>query len=88
MHDTDLLWDGPLKTSLSPENIKAGMSPDVWGQFMVQIESVLIVGAWTLIGTVVVYYVASALTGGARVSEEAEATGLDETIHGEKEMNL
>jgi len=77
LNDKDLLWDGPLKES-----------GDRMGQFMVQVESVLIVGAWTLIGTVVVYYVASALTGGARVSEEAEATGLDETIHGEKEMNL
>ena len=58
------------------------------GQFFVQIESVVIVGLWTLIGTVVVYYVASALTGGARVSEEDEAKGLDEAVHGEKELNL
>ena len=77
LNDKDLLWDGPLKES-----------GDRMGQFMVQVESVLIVGAWTLVGTVVVYYVASALTGGARVSEEEEATGLDESIHGEKEMNL
>jgi Amt family ammonium transporter len=77
LNDKDLLWDGPMKES-----------GDRMGQFMVQLESVLIVGAWTLIGTVVVYYVASALTGGARVSEEEEATGLDESIHGEKEMNL
>jgi Amt family ammonium transporter len=88
LKDTDLLLDGPLKTSLSAENIAAGMSPDVIGQFMVQVKSVLIVGAWTLVGTVIVYYVASALTGGARVSEEDEATGLDETIHGEKELNI
>jgi len=77
LNDKDLLWDGPMKES-----------GDRMGQFMVQVESVLIVGAWTLVGTVVVYYVASALTGGARVSEEEEATGLDEAIHGEKEMNL
>jgi len=77
LNDKDLLWDGPMKES-----------GDRMGQFMVQLESVAIVGAWTLIGTVVVYYVASALTGGARVSEEDEASGLDESIHGEKEMNL
>ena len=58
------------------------------GQFMVQVESVLIVGAWTLIGTVVVYYIASALTGGARVDAESEEMGLDESVHGEKGMNL
>jgi len=77
LNDKDLLWDGPLKES-----------GDRMGQFIVQLESVLIVGAWTLIGTVIVYYIASALTGGARVSEEDEANGLDESIHGEKELNI
>ena len=76
LDDKDLLWDGPLKES-----------GDRMGQFMVQVESVLIVGAWTLIGTIVVYYVASALTGGARVDEETEYNGLDETVHGEKVIN-
>jgi len=84
LHDTDLLWDGPLKTSLTTE----GATADVMGQFMVQVESVLIVGAWTLIGTVVVYFIASALTGGGRVDKETEYDGLDETVHGEKGMNL
>jgi len=88
IHDTNLLWDGPLKTSLSPENIKAGVTPDVMGQFMVQVESVLIVGAWTLIGTVIVYFIASALTGGGRVDAESEEIGLDESLHGERGMNL
>jgi len=77
INDKDLLWDGPLKES-----------GDRMGQFMVQVESVLIVGAWTLIGTVVVYFIASALTGGGRVDEETEHDGLDEAIHGEKGMNL
>jgi len=76
LDDKDLLWDGPLKES-----------GDRMGQFMVQVESVLIVGAWTLIGTIVVYYVASALTGGSRVDEETEYNGLDETVHGEKVIN-
>ncbi len=77
LNDKDLLWDGPLKES-----------GDRMGQFLVQVESVAIVGLWTLIGTVIVYYIASALTGGARVSEEDETKGLDETSHGEKELNL
>jgi len=77
LNDKDLLWDGPLKES-----------GDRMGQFMVQVQSVLVVGAWTLVGTVVVYYVASALTGGARVDEECEEIGLDESIHGERGMNL
>jgi Amt family ammonium transporter len=77
INDKDLLWDGPLKES-----------GDRMGQFMVQVESVAIVGAWTLIGTVVVYFIASALTGGGRVDEETEHDGLDEAVHGEKGMNL
>ena len=76
LNDQDLLWDGPLKAD-----------GDRMGQFMVQVESVLYVGLWTLIGTVIVYYIASALTGGARVDEETESAGLDETIHGEKVVN-
>jgi Amt family ammonium transporter len=77
INDKDLLWDGPLKES-----------GDRIGQFMVQVESVVIVGLWTLIGTVVVYFIASALTGGGRVDEETEHDGLDEAVHGEKGMNL
>jgi Amt family ammonium transporter len=76
LNDQDLLWDGPLKAD-----------GDRMAQFMVQVESVIYVGLWTLIGTVVVYYIASALTGGARVDEETESAGLDETIHGEKVTN-
>ena len=74
--DQDLLWDGPLKES-----------GDRMGQFMVQLESVVVVGLFTLIGTVIVYYVAAALTGGGRVDEEQESLGLDEAVHGEKYTN-
>ena len=77
LKDNDLLWDGPLKES-----------GDRMGQFMVQVESVVVVGVFTLIGTVVVYYIAMALTGGARVDEETEQVGLDESVHGEKALNI
>jgi len=70
--DNDLLWDGPLKAT-----------GDRVSQFMVQLESVVLVGIFTLIGTVIVYYIVSAITGGARVDEEIETIGLDESIHGE-----
>ena len=74
--DNDLLWDGPLKAS-----------GDRMGQFMVQAESVVVVGLFTLVGTVVVYYIATALTGGSRVTEDEETMGLDESIQGERYMN-
>ncbi|MEO1937126.1 MAG: ammonium transporter [Sulfurimonas sp.] len=76
LKDDELLWDGPLKES-----------GDRVAQFMVQVESVVIVGLFTLIGTVVVYYIATALTGGNRVDEESEIIGLDESVHGERYMN-
>lgn len=77
LNDKELLWTGPLKDA-----------DDRVGQIFVQFESALIVGVYTLIGTVVVYYIASALTGGARVNEEKESQGLDESIHGERGFNL
>ncbi len=77
LDDKELLWDGPLKES-----------GDRLGQFIVQVESVIAVGLITLIGTVVVYYIASFITGGGRVDEEIEAQGLDEATHGEKSFNL
>ena len=77
LNDQDLLWDGPLKES-----------GDRMGQIFVQFESVIVVGLITLIGTVVVYYIASALTGGGRVDEETETMGLDEAVHGERGFNL
>ena len=77
LNDKELLWDGPLKAS-----------DDRLGQIIVQFESVLIVGAYTLVGTIVVYYIASFLTGGARVNEDKESQGLDESVHGERGFNL
>jgi Amt family ammonium transporter len=77
LDNQDLLWDGPLKAS-----------GDRIGQFMVQVESMVVVGLWTLIGTVVVYYIATAITGGSRVDEEEESRGLDETTHSERALNI
>jgi ammonium transporter, Amt family len=77
LNDQDLLWDGPLKAS-----------GDRMGQFMVQLESVVVVGIFTLVGTVIVYYIAAALTGGGRVDEETEQQGLDEAVHGEKVLHI
>jgi len=76
LNDQDLLWDGPLKAD-----------GDRMGQFLVQLESVVVVGIFTLVGTIIVYYIASAITGGGRVDEETEQVGLDEAVHGEKSLN-
>ncbi len=75
--DNDLLWDGPLKAS-----------GDRMGQFIVQLQSVGVTIAWVLVGTVVVYFIAAAVTGGGRVDKETEEMGLDEATHGEKSFYL
>jgi len=75
--DNDLLWDGPLKAN-----------GDRIGQFLIQLESVGITIVVTLVGTIAVYYIASILTGGARVDADTEQIGLDESIHGEETLNL
>ena len=75
--DNDLLWDGPLKAS-----------GDRLGQFIVQLESVGVTIAWVFIGTVIVYFIAAAVTGGGRVDKETEEIGLDEATHGEKSFYL
>jgi len=77
LNDKALLWDGPMKES-----------GDRLGQVIVQFKSVLVVGAWTLVGTIIVYYIATVITGGSRVDQDQEEMGLDESIHGEKAMSL
>lgn len=76
LDDKGLLWDGPLQES-----------GNRMGQLFVQFESVVIVGCFTLAGTVIVYFIASAVTGGARVDAQTEEIGLDESIHGERVTN-
>ena len=77
LNDKALLWDGPMKES-----------GDRIGQIIVQFKSVLVVGVWTLVGTIIVYYIATVITGGSRVDQDQEEMGLDESIHGEKAMSL
>ena len=71
-----LAWDGPLKHG------------DRLGQIWVQIESVIVTITFTVIMTAIVLKISSLITGGARVSEEAEIEGLDATEHREKGFNF
>ncbi len=72
-----LAWDGsPLQNG------------DRMGQIIVQIESVLFTIVFTAVMTVILYFVSSLLTGGARVDEETETIGLDEEVHGERGFNM
>jgi Amt family ammonium transporter len=74
----DLAWAG------SPLHDKG----DRLGQIWVQIESVLVTIIFVAVMTAIVLKIASFLTKGARVDEEAEIEGLDSAEHGEKGFNL
>jgi Amt family ammonium transporter len=57
-------------------------------QVMIQIEGVVVTIIYTAIASAIVFKIASILTGGGRVSADAESQGLDEVEHGEKAFNL
>ncbi len=57
-------------------------------QLLAQIKAIVLTIVYSGIVTAIVFYIASALTGGGRVNEETEQRGLDEVIHGESAMNL
>ncbi len=54
------------------------------GQVSAQLVAVGVTIVFSAVATAVVYKVSALLTGGGRVHEEAEDTGLDHAIHGEK----
>jgi len=74
----ELAWSG------SPLHDKGDRLAQIW----VQIESVLVTIVFVAIMTAIVLKIASLLTGGARVDEDAETEGLDSTEHGEKAFHL
>lgn len=61
---------------------------EMGSQLVKQFQAIGLTVVYSAIATAVVYYVASAITGGGRVDDESESRGLDETIHGEKALNL
>ncbi|WP_415397960.1 ammonium transporter [Sulfurimonas sp. CS5] len=65
-----------------PENYNMG------SQLVAQFSAIGLTIVYSGIVTAIVFFIASAITGGGRVDEETEARGLDETVHGEKVLNL
>ncbi|WP_373036101.1 ammonium transporter [Sulfurimonas sp.] len=65
-----------------PENYNMG------SQLVAQFSAIGLTIVYSGIVTAIVYFIASAITGGGRVDEETESRGLDETVHGEKVINL
>jgi Amt family ammonium transporter len=57
-------------------------------QLVAQLKAVAATILYSAVVTAIVFYIASALTGGARVDDETELIGLDEALHGEDAINL
>ncbi|WP_457560971.1 ammonium transporter [Caminibacter sp.] len=93
VHFTAGLWGAIATGIFAVKELAWAGSPlhdkgDRLGQIWVQIESVFVTIVFVAIMTTIVLKVASLLTGGARVDEEAEIEGLDSAEHGEKGFNL
>jgi len=57
-------------------------------QLWIQIVSIAATAIFTAVGTIIVIYITKFLTGGLRVDEENEITGLDNSIHGERAFEI
>ena len=56
-------------------------------QLWIQVQAVVIAVVWSGVVATIAMFIVKALFGGARVSESAEADGLDISSHGEHAYN-
>ncbi|MCD4667166.1 MAG: ammonium transporter [Sulfurimonas sp.] len=81
------IW-GSIATAIFIADYAMAEDYNMMSQLVNQLSAIGLTIVYSGIATAVVFFIASALTGGGRVDEETEARGLDETTHGEKALNL
>ena len=81
------IW-GSIATSIFIADYAKALDYNMSSQLIAQFSAIGLTIVYSGIVTAIVYFIASALTGGGRVDEEEESRGLDETTHGEKAINL
>ncbi len=81
------IW-GSIATALFIADYAMPEDYNLGSQLVAQFSAIGLTIVYSAIVTAIVFYIASALTGGGRVDEETESRGLDETTHGEKAINL
>jgi len=81
------VW-GSIATAIFIADYAMADDYNMASQLVSQIEAVLLTIVYSGIVTAIVFFIASALTGGGRVSEEVETVGLDEEVHGERGINI
>ncbi|MCX6052514.1 MAG: ammonium transporter [Campylobacterales bacterium] len=81
------IW-GSIATALFIADYALPKDFNMASQLVSQVQAVGLTVVYSAVATAIVFYIASALTGGGRVDDETEAVGLDEMTHGEKAINL
>ena len=81
------IW-GSIATAIFIADYAKELDYNMSSQLIAQFSAIGLTIVYSGIVTAIVYFIASALTGGGRVDEEEESRGLDETTHGEKAINL
>ncbi len=81
------IW-GSIATALFIADYALPKEFNMASQLVSQVQAVGLTVVYSAVATAIVFFIASALTGGGRVDDETEAVGLDEMTHGEKAINL
>jgi len=81
------IW-GSIATAIFIADYAMADDYNMASQLVAQFTAIGLTIVYSGVVTAVVFFIASAITGGGRVDEETEARGLDETVHGEKAINL
>ncbi|MCW8895226.1 MAG: ammonium transporter [Sulfurimonas sp.] len=81
------IW-GSIATAIFIADYAMAENYNMASQLVSQLKAIGLTIVYSGVVTAIVYFIASAITGGGRVDEESESRGLDETVHGEKSINL
>lgn len=81
------IW-GSVATALFIADYAMPEGYNMASQMLNQFKAIGLTIVYSAIATTIIYFIASAITGGGRVDDESESRGLDETLHGEKAINL
>ncbi len=81
------IW-GSIATAIFIADYAMPEDYSLGSQLVSQLMAVGLTIVYSGIVTAIVFFIASAVTGGGRVDEETETVGLDESTHGERALNL
>ena len=81
------IW-GSIATALFIADYAMPENYDLGSQLVSQLMAVGLTIVYSGVVTAIIYFIAAAVTGGGRVDDETETIGLDESVHGERALNL